>query len=54
MFKQFVKRIIEAKDQQDAINNVFYGDNGIDKAFQQGKISYKDHEILLSLINKLA
>ena len=25
MFKKFVQRIIEAKDREDAIQNVFYG-----------------------------
>lgn len=25
MFKKFIQRIIEAKDQQDAMDNVFYG-----------------------------
>ena len=54
MFKKFVQRIIEATDREDAIQNVFYGRDGIDIAFQDGKISWKEHEMLLALIEKLA
>lgn len=54
MFKKFIKRIIEAKDMQDAMNNVFYGDDGIDVAFQREKITWQEHEMLLALIEKLA
>ena len=53
MFKKFIQRIIDAKDREDAINNVFYGADGIDIAYQHEKISWKDHEMLLALIEKL-
>lgn len=64
MFKKFIQRIIEAKDQQDAMDNVFYGTSwdgngniaeyGIDVAYQHGKITWKEHEMLLALIEKMA
>ncbi len=64
MFKKFIERIVEAKDREDAINNVFYGtkfdDNGriveygIDLAYQHEKITWKEHQLLLALIEKMA
>lgn len=63
MFKKFIERIIAAKDKEDAIQNVFYGtiwedgkvtQYGIDIAYQHGKISWKEHEMLFNLIEKLA
>lgn len=53
MFKKFIERILEAKDLEDAMRNVFYGANGIDAAFQKDKISWKEHEMLLELIGRL-
>ena len=54
MFKKFLQRIIDAKNQEDAIANVFYGATGIDAAYQNGKITWKEHQMLLNLINKMA
>lgn len=54
MFKKFIQRIIEAADQKDAWENVFYGENGIDMAFQKEKISWKEYEMLSDLIGKMA
>ena len=63
MFKKFLERIIEAKDREDAIQNVFYGTKwengkitqwGIDIAYQHEKITWKEHEMLLALIEKMA
>lgn len=54
MFKKFIQRIIEAENKEDAIQNVFYGANGIDVAFQKEKITWKEHEMLLALIEKMA
>ena len=54
MFKKFVQRIIDSVDKEDAIQNVFYGENGIDMAFQKEKISWEEHQMLLNLINKMA
>ena len=54
MFKKFLQRIIDSKDREDAIQNVFYGADGIDMAFQHEKISWKDHQMLLALIEKLS
>ena len=53
MFKKFIKRIIEAENQEDAWNNVFYGADGIDMAYQHEKISYKDYDLLVELIKKM-
>lgn len=54
MFKKFIQRIIDAKNQQDAVENVFYGLDGIDMAYQHEKISWKEYDMLLSLIDKMA
>lgn len=63
MFKKFIQRIIEAKNKEDAINNVFYGttfengtikEYGIDMAYQHGKLTWKEHQMLLALIEKMA
>lgn len=54
MFKKFIQRIIESENREDAIQNVFYGADGIDMAFQNEKISWKDHQMLLALIEKLS
>lgn len=53
MFKKFIQRIIDAKDREDAYSNVFYGDDGIDVAYQRGKITWNEHEMLVALIDKL-
>ena len=54
MFKKFVQRIVESAGREDAIQNVFYGPDGIDLAFQRERITWKEHELLLALIEKLA
>lgn len=54
MFKKFIEKIIIAENQEDALQNVFYGKDGIDQAYQHEKITWKEHEMLLSLIEKMA
>ncbi len=54
MFKKFLQRIINSKNKEDAIANVFYGENGIDVAFQKEKITWNEHQMLLAVINKMA
>lgn len=54
MFKKFIKRIIESADREDALANVFYGETGIDAAFQREKITWDEHQMLLALIEKLS
>lgn len=54
MFKKFIEKIIAAENHEDAVNNVFYGPNGIDMAYQQEKITWKEHQMLLALIEKMA
>lgn len=49
MFKKFIERIITS---EDPINEVFYGTDGIDIAFQNEKISWKEHQMLLELCEK--
>lgn len=50
-------RIANAKNKQDAIDNVFYsnsGSIGIDRLYQLGKITANEHELLFKIIEKLA
>lgn len=54
MFKKFIQRIIEAENREDAMQNVFYGNDGIDIAFQREKISWEEHQMLLAIIEKMA
>lgn len=54
MFKKLIQRIVEAENREDAIQNVFYGEDGIDMQFQREKITWKEHELLLALIEKMA
>lgn len=54
MFKKFIQRIIEAENREDAMQNVFYGNDGIDISFQREKISWKEHQMLLAIIEKMA
>lgn len=54
MFKKFIERIIAAENRRDAIDNVFYGKDGIDMAYQHEKITWKEHEMLFALIEKMA
>lgn len=54
MFKKFIERIIAAENREDAVQNVFYGADGIDMAFQREKITWKEHQMLLNLIDKMA
>lgn len=54
MFKKFIQRIIEAENREDAMQNVFYGNDGIDSAFQREKISWEEHQMLLAIIEKMA
>ena len=54
MFKKFIKKIISCESKENALQNVFYGENGIDMTFQNGKISWDEHQMLLGLIEKMA
>lgn len=54
MFKKLLQRIIEAENKQDAIDNVFYGADGIDMMYQNEKITYKEFLMLSKLIDKMA
>ena len=53
-FKGYVIAITTSKNKEDAINNVFYGEFGADMAYQRGKITYKDLELISKLIDKMA
>ena len=54
MFKKFLKRITEAKNQEEAWKTVFYGEDGIDMAYQHEKISWGDFQLLIDIIKKMA
>ena len=53
IFRKFVERIVEEGYREAAVQEVFYGINGIDMAFQRGEISWEDHELLLKLIEHI-
>lgn len=53
MFKKFIQRIIAAKNREDAIQNVLYAVDGVDLAYQRGKITWEEHELLFALVEKL-
>lgn len=52
MFKKFLQEIIEAESSEE-LNKIFYRADGVDMSFQREKISWKEHEMLADLINKL-
>ena len=52
MFKKLLQRIIDANNNDDLLE-VFNGIDGIDMMFQKEKITYKEHQMLLALVNKL-
>ncbi len=52
MFKKFLKEIIEANTEEELMD-IFNRKDGIDIMYQKEKLSWKDHEMLLALINKL-
>ena len=54
MFKRFIQRIIAAENQSEAWEYVFYGEDGIEMAYQLEKISWKEYDMLCSLIGKMA
>ena len=53
MFKRLIQMIINSANREDAIQNVFYGPDGIDMAYQHDKITWKEHEMLFQLIQKM-
>ena len=53
-FKKFIYRILACSNQSEMIEKVFYGETGIDMAYQRGKISWKEHQTLLALIERMA
>ena len=52
--REFLERIVAAENRESAVQNVFYGADGIDMAYQHEKISFADMELLLKLIEKMA
>ena len=52
MFKRFLEEIIAANTETELLD-IFYRPDGIDMMWQRQKLSWKDHETLLALINKL-
>ena len=52
MFKKFLQEIIDA-NREEELMDIFYRNDGIDMMYQKGKLSWKDHQMLLSLINKM-
>ena len=54
MFKKFIQRIVAAENRETALDDVFYGPDGIDIAFQRERITWAEHQLLLALIDKMA
>lgn len=52
MFKKFLQEIIEATSSEE-LNDIFYRNDGVDMSFQCEQISWKEHEMLANMINKL-
>lgn len=54
MFKKLLQRIIDAETQRAAWDNVFYGNDGIDMMYQKEKITWKEHQMLVQVIERMA
>lgn len=52
MFKKFVEKIAYTPTEK-LMDEVFYGENGIDRAFQKEKITWKEHQMLLHMIGRI-
>ena len=53
MFKHLIQMIIASANREEAMQNVFYGPIGIEAAYQHEKITWKEHEMLYQLIQKM-
>lgn len=53
MFKKFLQEIIDAQSEEELMG-IFYREDGIDIMYQKEKLSWKDHQMLLALINKMS
>ena len=53
MFKKFVRELVEAETEEEILS-IFYRADGIDMSYQHEKITWRDHELLLDLVNKLS
>lgn len=53
MFKKFIQEIIDTESIEYLVNNVFYGINGIEMAYQEEEISHSEFEMLSNLIDKM-
>lgn len=52
MFKKFVKSMLQATSPEE-IDDVLYGENGVDRMFQKDKLKWEEHEMLFELAAKL-
>lgn len=52
MFKKFVKAMLNATSAEE-IEDVLYGENGVDILFQKDKLKWDEHEMLFELAAKL-
>ena len=53
MFKKFVQELVNAKTKEE-VERIFYRSDGIDMMYQKEKLSWKDQQLLLDLVNKLS
>ena len=54
MFREYLERIAKAESKQDAVDNIWNGENGISGAFNEGTITFNELRILEGLIRKMA
>lgn len=54
MLKKYLRKILEAADADEAWNTVFYGENGIDMAYQREKLKADEYELLVAVLDRIA
>lgn len=53
MFKKFIERLMQAETEEEVVNILYDFDTGVDMAYQREQISFKDHEILFKLADRI-
>lgn len=54
MFKKFIREMIQAAGDDEALERILYRADGVDMMYQREKLSWNDHEILFDLAAKLS
>ena len=53
MFKKFIERLMQAETEDEVINILYDFNTGVDMAYQRDQISFKDHETLFKLADRI-